>query len=240
MLPLERQGKILEILAEKKVATVDELCAMLYSSGATIRRDLSILSANRLIHRTHGGAMHLESGGGEFPLTVRESENMLLKEIIAAKALPLIKDGMTVFMDSSSTVSALAAKLNGFNNLRVVTNGIKTCSILSEKDGVEVYCTGGKLRDNAKALGGETALGNIENFNADISLLSCRGITPNGGISDTNESDATIKRAFISHSEKVVLMCDSSKFGKKYFCKICDIGDLWQIISDKEIPKEYL
>lgn len=238
MLPLERQGKILEILAQKKVVTVEELCKLLYSSGATIRRDLSILSANRLIHRTHGGAMHIESGGGEFPLTVRESENMFLKEIIAVKALPLIKDGMTLFMDSSSTVSALAEKMNGFNNLRIVTNGIKTCNILSDKEGIEVYCTGGKLRDNAKSLGGETAISNIQKFNADIALLSCRGITPNEGVSDTNETEANVKRAFIAHSEKVVLMCDSSKFGKRYFCKICDTRDVYKIVSDKDFPNE--
>ena len=43
MLPLERQNKILEILAEKQAASVEELCHMLYSSGATIRRDLQDL-----------------------------------------------------------------------------------------------------------------------------------------------------------------------------------------------------
>ena len=56
MLPLERQNQILEILNTRHAVTVDELCALLYSSGATIRRDLQILETSGLIRRTHGGA----------------------------------------------------------------------------------------------------------------------------------------------------------------------------------------
>ena len=74
MLPLERQNKILEILAEKQAASVEELCHILYSSGATIRRDLQILENNGLIHRTHGGAIYVDGNAKDFPLTLRESE----------------------------------------------------------------------------------------------------------------------------------------------------------------------
>lgn len=240
MLPLERQDKILEILGKKKAVTVDELCAELYSSGATIRRDLKLLENNRLIHRTHGGAVYIEGNASDFPLTLRESENMLQKEKIAKKALPLIHDGMTIFMDASSTVAALASKLNGFKQLRVVTNGIKTCNILSDKSGVEVYCTGGKLRENAKSLTGAAALHAISGFYADLAFFSCRGVDPAVGYSDSNEEEAELKRAYMKHASKVILLCDSSKFQKKYFCKIGDIDGLWKIISDIDLPTEYI
>ena len=52
MLPFERQNRILEILSERQAVSVEELCHTLYSSGATIRRDLHILESNGLIHRT--------------------------------------------------------------------------------------------------------------------------------------------------------------------------------------------
>ena len=239
MLPLERQDKILEILSVKKAVTVDELCAELYSSGATIRRDLKLLENNRLIHRTHGGAVYIEGNASDSPLTLRESENMSQKEKIAKKALPLIHDGMTIFMDASSTVAALASKLNGFKQLRVVTNGIKTCNILSEKNGVEVYCTGGKLRENAKSLTGAAALHAISGFYADLAFFSCRGIDPNAGYSDSNEEEAELKRAYMQHASKVVLLCDSSKLQKKYFCKIGNLDSLWKAISDIDLPPEY-
>ncbi len=240
MLPLERQDKILEILEQKKAVTVDELCAELYSSGATIRRDLAVLENNRLIHRTHGGAVYMDGNAKDFPLTLREIENMTLKEKIARKALPFINDGMTLFMDSSSTVAALAEKLLGFQHLRVVTNGIKTCNILSEKDGIEVYCTGGKLRENAKSLIGAGAIRTVEGFYADIAFFSCRGITADAGFCDTSEDEAQLKRAYIKNANRSILLVDSSKIDKKYFCKIGDLKDLSAIISDSELPNEYL
>ncbi len=235
----KRQDKILEILAKRKAVTVDELCAELYSSGATIRRDLAALENNRLIHRTHGGAVYMDGTGRDFPLTLRESENMFLKEKIASKILSDIRDGMTLFMDSSSTVAALANKLNGFKNLRVVTNGIKTCNILSEKDGITVYCTGGKLRENAKSLVGAAAIRSIEGIYADIALFSCRGVTPDSGFTETNEDEAELKRAYIKNASHTVLLCDSSKFGKKYFQKIGDLSELWKLVSDIDLPPEY-
>lgn len=236
MLPLERQDKILEILEKKKAVTVDELCSVLYSSGATIRRDLAILENNRLIHRTHGGAVYIDGTANDFPLTLREIENMNLKENIANQAINFISDGTTLFLDSSSTVAALASKLNGFKHLRVVTNGIKTCNILSEKDGIEVYCTGGKLRENAKSLVGAAAIRSVEGFYADLAIFSCRGITQDSGFSDTTEDEAELKRAYMKNAAKTMLLCDSSKFGKQYFCKIGNLSDAWKIISDKPLP----
>jgi len=240
MLPLERQDKILEILEQKKAVTVDELCALLYSSGATIRRDLAVLEGNHLIHRTHGGAVYMDGNAKDFPLTLREIENMNLKEKIASEALPFINDGMTLFLDSSTTVAALASRLHGFKHLRIVTNGIKTCNILSEIEGIEVYCTGGKLRENAKSLVGAAAIRSIEGFYADIALFSCRGITAQAGFCDTNEDEAELKRAYIKNASRTMLLCDSSKIGKKYFCKIGDLKDLWQIVCDAPLPPEYL
>ena len=236
MLPLERQDKILEILEKKKAVTVDELCSVLYSSGATIRRDLAILENNRLIHRTHGGAVYIDGTANDFPLTLREIENMNLKESIANLAIPFISDGTTLFLDSSSTVAAFASKLNGFKHLRVVTNGIKPCNILSEKGGIEVYCTGGKLRENAKSLVGAAAIRSVEGFYADLAIFSCRGLTQDSGFSDTNEDEAELKRAYMKNAAKTMLLCDSSKVGKQYFCKIGDLSDTWRIISDKPLP----
>ena len=150
MLPLERQNKILEILSKKQAVTVDELCARLYSSGATIRRDLQALESNGLLRRTHGGAVFVDGNARDFPLTMRETENLIPKSIIAKRALPYIHEGQTLFMDASSTVCQLAEKLTGFQHLRVITNGLKTANILSEIEGREAA---GKRQELRRAPG---------------------------------------------------------------------------------------
>ncbi len=240
MLPLERRDRILDILKVKQAATVDELCAALYSSGATIRRDLQTLENSGLIRRTHGGAVYIESTTRDFPLTLRENENLSAKELLAQKSLPFIKDGQTLFMDSSSTVYHLARRLSGFHNLRVITNGLKTASVLADMTGVEVYGTGGRLRENAMSFVGNQAMDFVRQFNADITFISCRGVDAEVGITDSDENEANLKRIYIQNAKHVILLCDSSKIGKRYFCKVGPLDAVRKIITNGQLPPEFI
>lgn len=239
MLPLERQNRILEILDSRHAVTVEELCAILYSSGATIRRDLQILESSGLIRRTHGGAVHIDANTRDFPMTLRENENLSAKETLVQRAIPLIKEGYTLFMDSSSTVCRLARRLTGFQHLRVITNGLKTASILAELEGVEVYGTGGRLRDGAMSFVGTRATEFVQRFNADIAFMSCRGVDAEAGITDSDEQEAELKRVFMQNARNTVLLCDSSKLGKRYFCKIGPLDGVQKIITNVQLPAEY-
>lgn len=142
MFAYERKQQILDLLKIKKAISVEELCKTLYTSGATIRRDLQDLEKDRLIKRTHGGAVLLEGTSTETPLVLRESENSSQKQLISELAVKHISDGMTLFFDSSSTVSYIIRQLHQFQGLKVITNGIKTASLLSDYKNIKIYCTG--------------------------------------------------------------------------------------------------
>ena len=72
MLTIKRQEEILEILNKNKQATVEELAAELFVSGATIRRDLSAMEKQGLIKRSHGGAIPFSSTAEESAIALRE------------------------------------------------------------------------------------------------------------------------------------------------------------------------
>ena len=239
MLPLERQNRILEILAVRKAVSVEELCRELYSSGATIRRDLAYLENSGLLCRTHGGAVRMEESGRDFPLLLRESENTISKDIITRRALELLEDGQTVFMDASSTVCCLAERITGFQKLRVITNGLKTAGILAEKDGVEVYCTGGRLRGNAKSFVGASAIEFVSHFHADAVFFSCRGVCSQAGVTDASEDEANLKRAYLHHARRGILLADASKLEQQYFSRICSLEEIDTLISDKPLAPPF-
>jgi DeoR family transcriptional regulator of aga operon len=44
----------------------------------------------------------------------------------------------------------------------------------------------------------------------------------------------------IGATEKVIVLCDSSKFGRRGFSRICSIEDVDQIITDSGIPRHML
>lgn len=211
---------------------MEELCKTLYTSGATIRRDLQDLEKDGSIKRTHGGAVLLEGTATEMPLILRESENSGPKQIIAEAAVKYISDGMTLFLDSSSTVSYMIRMLAPFKGLKIITNGIKTATLLSEYKNIKIYCTGGIIRENSRSLVGQSARDFIKQFNADICFLSCRGMSLEKGATDPNDEEAYIKREYIRNSDQRILLCDHTKIGVNYFCKVAPLSDYDQIITD--------
>lgn len=57
MLQLERQKLILEYLKQNRKATTNELSEMLGVSTTTIRTDLNQMDKEKLLTKTHGGAL---------------------------------------------------------------------------------------------------------------------------------------------------------------------------------------
>ena len=112
MLQNERQEEILKILKQNRSATVRALAQKLYVSDATVRRDLMEMQNLGLLKRSHGGAVLLENAD-EISIFVRMNENADEKERTATNALKYLpNDFETVFLDSSSTVLALAQRMD--------------------------------------------------------------------------------------------------------------------------------
>ena len=131
MLEVERFEKIMEYLREKKTAPVNVLAKRLFVSEATMRRDLSELERKGLVKRLHGGAILLDGANQELPLYLRERQNTDAKRIISEKASHHIVEGQTIFLDASSTAQYLIKYFENYQNLTIITNGLKTAQELN-------------------------------------------------------------------------------------------------------------
>lgn len=227
----ERHQKILDILKETGSASVNKLSEHLFVSPPTIRRDLSYLKEQNLIHRTFGGAALKTLAVDEIPFELRDGEDAAAKEIIAQKAAKYLADDMVIFLDASSTVFRLVPYIKNFNNITVVTNSPKVCLTLAE-DGLSSHCTGGTLLSKSKAFVGEGAARFIKNFNADVFFFSCRGITKEGFITDSSIIESEIRRVMMANADKSVMLCSSVKIGKKYAYNVADTSEVDEIISE--------
>ena len=235
MLAYERKKQILDFLRQQgRFVTVEELCENLYASGATIRRDLKELEESRLIRRARGGAILLESSTSEDPLAFRETQNAMKKQIIAESACKYIRDGMTLFLDSSSTVFLLARMLDQFQELKVITNGLKTALLLSDFKNVRVICTGGTLRENSKSMVGDAARATAARFNGDLALISCRGFSIENGVSEASEEEYCVKRQFLQNSRRALLLCDTSKMNVDFLCRLAPLSQFYEVITERK------
>ena len=239
MLNLERQQEILNILKANKSGTVNYLAKNLHINAATIRRDLTELEKKGLVKRTYGGALLIEGLNSEIPFYIRENKMRDAKTDIAKKAVETISNGDIIIMDSSSTTFNMINFLKNYENLTVITNGAKTSIALGELH-IRVYCTGGILRENSSSFTGHHAHSFINNISADLLFFSCRGISMDGILYDSSAEEAELRKVMIKNSKKNILLCDSSKVGKKAFSKICDISDIDDIICEVPLPQELI
>lgn len=240
MFAIERRQAILDWLREEKSATVKALSLKFYIGEATIRRDLEKLEKAGLINRTYGGAVLLEGQHAEVPLSVREVEHKQEKGLIAELAAKLVNSGEILILDSSSTTMRMIPFLRQYTELTIITNGAKTAVDIAEETNFNVYCTGGKMRENSLSYIGESANAFFERFNADTVFFSCRALSMNKGIADSNEQEAKLRRLMIESSRKSVLLCDHTKFDKTSFCKIGDLDDIDVLVTDERPPNEWL
>lgn len=240
MLSIERHEQILQILMEKKSVTVGELSKTMFVSDATIRRDLSQMEKERLIKRSHGGAVLFESTNDETSILMREQENIKQKKIIAEIALKFIKNHDTLFVDSSSTAGIVIPLLKNFKYISVITNGIKNSLYLSQNTDAKIYIAGGVVNNRSNSIVGTDTLDYLGKMNADVSLVSCSGISLENGVTESSYEQSHIKRVMIRNSKVKLVLCDSSKFDSTYLCRSLGLEEIDYLITDQKPREEYL
>lgn len=231
----ERKNQILKILLKDKEITVKELARRLYTSEPSIRRDLTELENEKLIRRIHGGAILEEHSESliKIPFMIRELEDYDAKNIIAQKAAELVKDGDVIMMDASSSAYAMIPYLTKKSNITVITSGVKALMRLAEC-GIDTYSTGGHLLSSCYSLTNDDAHQIISRYNADIAFFSCRGISPNGMITDFSIEENLVRQKMIEYSKKSVLLCSTKKMNQAYMHNLCSIRDISQVISEED------
>ena len=237
MLNEERRRAILELINRDGRVLVNELAKAFHTSQVTIRKDLEILHADGLIHRTHGGALPSRDGALADP-TLREKEKLHRKEKlkIAEAAAAMVSEGQVIILDSGTTTTAIARGLRSFHNLTIVTNAVNIVSELAGTD-VEVILTGGTLRKNSFSLVGPIAEETLHKLSADILFLGVDGFDVEYGLSTPNLLEAKVNRVMVEVSRTSVAVCDASKFGRRSLSLIVPPTSMQHVITDHSIPK---
>ena len=240
MFATQRQQQILEFLGREHGATVNTLSRTLYVSAATIRRDLAQLARAGLITRSHGGAVLIEGGAAESPVSVRELQQTREKRRIAELVLPLIRPNSVLFLDSSSTVGMVIPLLSQHLGLTVITNGLGNALLLSRHTDAKIYMPEGMVNSHSTSVVGGGTLQYLARFRAELALISCSGLALLAGVTDASPEQSDVKRIMLQNARAGVLLCDSSKVGEVYMCRTCGFEDLYALVTDREPDAPYL
>lgn len=233
----QRRREILRQLFLTGYVEAKELSLRLGVDSSTIRRDLEILARDGHLQRTHGGARALP-GAVDVPYAVKERERTAAKDAIAAAACRLVSDGDSVMLDSGSTTYQLAVALASRRDLTIVTNDVHIGHRVADYPGIRLLLTGGELLSSTYTLFGERAATFIEDLRVDWTFLGADAIDVSAGITNTNTLEIRLKRAMIAAGRSVVVLADSSKFGRHALVRVAGLREVDQIVTDESLPEE--
>ena len=227
MLAEERFALILDLLTEKRTATVQELCEALNASESTIRRDLTELDRQGRLNKVHGGAT-LPNGqflADEPTMAAKESLAVSQKQSIAEAAAALITAEDFVYVDAGTSTLAMVRALNGpALEAHYVTNGIAHARLLAQKS-CHVCLPGGLLRPRTEAIIGAAAVTALQQFNFTKAFMGANGVAMDAGFTTPDPEEAAVKAAAIRRARQIWFLTDDSKFGRIYPAVISALRD---------------
>jgi len=230
-----RQAEILRHLRQTGRVQVERLAALLGTTPQTIRRDLNQLAEQGKILRFHGGASLL--AGVEYTdFEIRKEIAADQKEAIGREVARHLPNNAAIFLNSGTTVAAVARYLTQHAGLMAVTDSVQMANTLRTYTGLEVIVPGGAVRQSDGAILGDVAVDFIRQFRVDIAVVGAAAISEDGSLLDFDLREASVVRAIINGARNVILAADSSKFGRVAPVKSGHLSQIQQLVTDAECP----
>ena len=232
--PEERRRRVAQIVRDAGNITVTALEAEFGVSAATARRDLDILERVGQARRTHGGAVFPGSAGQEDSFEQRLTEAVEAKKRLAGAVLELVEPDRTMFVDSSTTAYYALQRIHtGIQQATFLTNLLPAMELLKTLETPDTNFTGigGSFKELTKSFIGPHAVRMVRAHFTDIALLSAKGVTREGEMTDPDPSEAEVKRAMIERSENPILLIDGRKFERRGLSLIGDVSDISLVLA---------
>lgn len=232
----ERHEAIEQLLREEGKVKVKDLSEQFGVSEDCIRKDLKVLENAGRLKRTYGGAILSRDYPLERYVVDRKGYHIDKKKIIAKKALSLIKENETVFLDISTTNMKLAELLgNSKKRVVVVSNMIDILQMLTKNSNITAIGTGGIMYRNVNGFMGSATIEVIQQYSFDRAFIGSCGVDMvDASITTQGVEDGLTKKAAIASSRHKYVVMERDKFYFNDSFKFAHFDDINGIITDEE------
>lgn len=228
MANLLRLEKMKAYIDRQGTVTIRELVELFPEvSLMTIHRDLDVLEKEHFLVKFRGGARVIpQKTPSEFQL--RMKKNTVGKQLIARKAVELLKPHSSIFLDSGTTGLEFAKIIPDMNlNIFTTSPGIalELCRLLNTN--ITMCC--GRMNPKSLAVSGQNTLEMLDKINIDMAFVGTSGFTLDSGFTCGTETDMLVKRLVVLKARRSILLCTEEKIGSVLpytFAGITEIDDL--------------
>ena len=241
----ERKKRIqnIETLINRQVElSVKEIAKMLHVSDMTVRRDLDVLEEQGKIRRTHGGAVLLDPSSKVKETYIhgeQTTKNMREKNLIGIKAASLVQPNDTIFLDSGTTTPFIAKHLNAELPLTVLCYTLANALEFYPRKNANLILMGGFFHRDSNIFHSVENQALINKTRADRAFIATAGIDSKLGLTTYFYYEADIKREMIRSARQIILVTDSTKFGKISITHFAGLDQVDMVITDQGISEEY-
>ncbi|MBW1639868.1 MULTISPECIES: DeoR/GlpR family DNA-binding transcription regulator [Microbacterium] len=238
-----RLTAILDLLAAQGEITVEELVDRFGASPATARRDLDSLAEQRLLTRTHGGAV-AQSVAYELPIRYKSHLRADEKDRIGRAASALVAPGSVVGLSGGTTTTAIAAALAARDDLAdqpltIVTNAVNIAAQLATRPDIKVVVTGGVIHSRTYELVGPFVEQLLRGIRLDVAFIGVNGMDPVDGASTHDEREAAVNRIMAERARRPIVVADSGKIGASAFAAVGDASLFPTLLTDTGLSAAY-
>jgi DeoR family transcriptional regulator of aga operon len=235
-----RRQRIASLLHEHGSVQIPALAELFNVSTQTLRKDLNFLDSKGVCTRSPGGAI-LRRGAPaprEDAIDVKRTLFADEKVRIGKAAAALIGTGESVLLDSGSTTLQVARHVKPDESLVVVTNDVGILNELVSHQDVQLVFLGGTLRRKSLSFFGTQTEQALQDLHVDKLFLAADGFDIEKGVTTHFEPEALLNRKMCEVAREVILVTDSSKFGRVCLHKIVESQRIAKVVTDDGIPAE--
>ena len=236
----DRRQRIVSLLRKQGSVQIPSLAEMFNVSTQTLRKDLNFLDSKGICTRSPGGAL-LKRGTRtpqEDAIDVKRTLFADEKVRIGKAAAALIGANESVLLDSGTTTLQVACHVSPDDALVVVTNDVGILNELVMHQHAQIVFLGGTLRRKSLSFFGTQTEQALQDLHVDKLFLAADGFDIEKGITTHFEPEALLNRKMCEVAREIIVVADSSKFGRICLHKILEPQRISKFITDAGIPAE--
>lgn len=230
MRPEVRRRRLVDLIACRGFASLEELVRVTGVSESTVRRDLEALDAGGAVKRTHGGAVYSGELHSMPPLEERVGSQAAEKRAIGLAAAAMVQDEETVLLDGGTTTLEIAQALAG-RPVQVVTNSLPVAQLLAANANTDLILIGGYVYPRTGEAMGPLTVAALENVRVAKVFLGAGGILAEG-IYNSNSLLVETERAMMRCGQQVFVAADHTKFGRPSLARLCGLQEIHGLFVD--------
>ena len=230
--------EIIAYIRERRSVQLPDICSHFEISMSTLRRYISAMCEDGLVEKYYGG-VRIRVSRELIPLSHRKLINYDGKLAIGRAAASLVEEGDVIYMDSGSTVGAMAQFLEKREGITVITNNYLVISRLTASSGIQLITLSGEYNQKIFSFLGSRVSELLRTYNVSKAFMGTSGFSLSSGITHSTQLEAAVKRTAVEIAGRVILLADNLKFGTVAPFTYCGIEKLDCLVTDQEPAPDF-